>query len=190
MMRLVAPCLVLVLALQGAAPALAGPRLLVQAVSPRRDEVVVYRGWPLRHRPPRVVTTHRPRVNLLVAPVVFLPLVAWNGDAVKSRPARNVLVWGEGETLVAAEGWTEFTMICNTRGTLLWLELPAGRVQFDWAEVVFENGETRVVDMKERTRGTGLFRLLALKEPRMVDHVRVVARARTRSARVVMRMEK
>ena len=122
--------------------------------------------------------------------MAFLPLLAWNGSAIKSRPARHALVWGEGETLVAKEGWTEFTLICNTRGRRLWLELPAGRVQFDWAEVVFENGETRVVDMKEWVRGPGLYRLLDLQETRMVDHVRVVSRARSAQSRVVVRMEK
>ena len=100
---------------------------------------------------------------LSIGSVVFLPLVTWGGMAVKSRPPQKALVWGEGETLAAKEGWTEFTLVCNTRGTRLWLELPAGRAQFDWAEVVFENGEARVVDMREWVRGPGLFRLLALE---------------------------
>jgi hypothetical protein len=76
------------------------------------------------------------------------------------------------------------------RGTKLWVEVAAGNAQFDWAEVVFENGKARVVDMKEWTRGPGLYPLLDLADGRKVDHVRMVARAKGDEARIVLKMQK
>jgi hypothetical protein len=85
---------------------------------------------------------------------------------------------------------TEFTLNADARGEKLWLQVVDGRVQFDWAEVVFENGDAAVVDFKERTLGPGLYSLLDFRDGRRVDHVRVVARAKSADARVVLRMEK
>ena len=77
------------------------------------------------------------------------------------------------------------------RGNAGWRRVSdQGRVQVDWAEVVFENGDTRVVDMKEWTRERGLYGLLDFADGRKVDHVRVVARAKSYEARVVLKMEK
>ena len=86
--------------------------------------------------------------------------------------------------------WTELTLNCDSRGTKLWFEIQGGKVQVDWAEVVFENGDTRVVDFKERTYGPGLYPLLDFRDGRKVDHVRLVARAKGDGARVVLKMEK
>jgi len=99
-------------------------------------------------------------------------------------------VWEDGETISRDEDWTEFTLGCDNSGTKLWLEVVAGRVQFDWAEVVFANREARVVEMKEFARGPGYYELLDFQGGRKVDHVRMVARARTPEARVVLKMEK
>lgn len=154
-----------------------------------RRTVVVHRGWPLR-RPLRAVIVRPARVTVRVAPVVFLAPVVWGGVVISRHPAHDVLVWEDGETLTRDEDWTEFTLDCNARGTRLWLEVASGRVQFDWAEVTFENGEAVVVDMKEYTRGPGLYPLLDFRNGRMVDHVRVVARAKSDETRVVLRMEK
>ena len=56
--------------------------------------------------------------------------------------------------------------------------------------MVFDNGESRVVDFAEKTHGEGLYELLDFKDGRKVDHVRMVARARTDEAKVVLRMQK
>ncbi len=130
------------------------------------------------------------RVTYRVAPAVFLPLVVWTGVVIASAPARDILVWEDGETINKDEDWTEFTLNCDSRGTKLWLEVVSGRVQFDWAETVFENGEAQVVDFAEKTHGAGLYSLLDFRDGRKVDHVRVVARAKTDEARVVLKMEK
>jgi hypothetical protein len=155
---------------------------------PRRT-VVVHKGWPL-HRPARTVVVHRPGTVVRVTPSAYLPLVVWTGVVVASAPAADVLVWEDAETLEKNEGWTEFTLNADTRGTRVWLQVTRGRMQFDWAEVVFENGDAQVVDMKEWTRGEGLYDLLNFRDGRKVDHVRLVARARSNEARVSLKIEK
>ena len=151
--------------------------------------MVVHRGWPLR-RPARVVYVHPARVAYRVAPALFLPVVFWAGVVVATAPARDVIVWEDAETLEKDDDWSEITLNADSHGTAPWLEVVSGRAQFDWAEVVFENGDTRVVDMKQWTRGAGLYPLLDFKDGRKVDHVRLVARAKSDEARIALKMEK
>ena len=94
----------------------------------------------------------------------------------------------DGATLSKGQDWTEVTLNCGRRGSQLWYEVN-GKVQADWAEVVFANGETQVVDFAESTQGAGLYPLLDFKGTRTVDHVRMVARAKTDDARVALRLE-
>ena len=104
-----------------------------------------------------------------VAPVTFLAPVVFASVVVATAPARDVLVWEDGETLSKDEDWTEFTLNCDARGTKLWYEVVGGKVQADWAEVVFENGDAQVVDFAEKTHGAGLYSLLDFKDGRKVD---------------------
>ena len=55
---------------------------------------------------------------------------------------------------------------------------------------MFGNGEAQVVDFGEKTHGAGLYSLLDFRDCRHVDHVRILARAKSDDARVVLRMEK
>ena len=192
--------LVLALTLAVIAPtfgsAQAGPRRRVERrvarrVARHRTFVVVGHGWPLR-RPLREVWVHPARGPVRMGPRVFLATAVFTGVAVaaSSAPAHDALVWEDGETLAKDDDWTEITLNCDARGTRLWLEIPAGKVQFDWAEVVFENGEARVVDFKEKTYGQGLYSLLDFRDGRKVDHVRFLGKAKSGEARVVLRMEK
>jgi hypothetical protein len=112
--------------------------------------------------------------------------VVWTAVAV-SAPPRERLVWEDGETLSREEGWTEFTLNADSRGEALYLEI-LGKAQLEFAEVVFENGEARVVDFNSRTRGSGVYSLLDFRDGRKVDHVRMVARAKSDEARIVLRM--
>ena len=191
MKRFITICMLALLGLQAVEPAFAARRVVVRKGRHHRTVVVVHRGWPIR-RPLRTVVVRPARVVVRVRPAVFLPVVVWTGVVIAATalPARDILVWEDGETINKDEGWTEFTLNADNRGTNLWLEVAAGRVQFDWAEVVFENEEARVVDMKEWTRGPGLYHLLDFRDGRRVDHVRVVARAKSDEARVVLKMEK
>ncbi len=189
MKRILIICMLALLGLQAVEPALAARRVVVRRGPHRRTVVVVHRGWPLR-RPLRAVVVRPARVTVRVAPAVFLPMVVWAGVVIATAPAADILVWEDGETLNQDEDWTEFTLNADSRGTRLWLQVASGRAQFDWAEAVFENGDTRVVDMKEWTRGPGYYELLDFKDGRKVDHVRLVARAKSDEARVVLKMEK
>jgi hypothetical protein len=189
-MKGIVTLLLVVLGLQAIEPAFAARRVVVRR-GPRRTVVVVHRGWPIR-RPARMVVVRPARVVVRVAPVRYLPLAVWTGVGVaaSAAPAHDVLVWEDGETLAKGDDWTEFTLEADSRGTGLWLEVVNGRVQFDWAEVVFENGDARAVDMKAWTRGPGLYHLLDFRDGRKVDHVRLMARAQSYEARVALRMEK
>jgi hypothetical protein len=191
MKRLLVFAMLAILGLQAVEPASAARVRVVRrgGVVHRRTVVVVHRGWPVR-RPLRTVVIHPARVTYRVAPAVFLPVVFWTGVVVASAPAHDILAWEDGETITSDEDWAEFTLNADARGTKLWLEVASGRVQFDWAEVVFDNGEARVVDMKEWTRGPGLYELLDFRDGRKVDHVRIVARAKSDEARVVLKMQK
>jgi hypothetical protein len=156
-----------------------------------RRTVVVHRSFPIV-RPLRTVVVHPIIRPYRVAPRVFLPLALWTGVVVAatSVPAGQWFVWEDGENLLAEDGWTEFTLNCVNTGSKLWLEIVKGRVRFDWAEVVFGNGQTQVVDMKEFVRDPDTYLLLDFANGREVDHVRVVAQAETPEARVVLRMQK
>lgn len=164
-------------------------RVVVRRTRYHRTTVVVHRGWPLR-RAPRVVVVRPARVAVRVVPATYLAPVVFAPIIVSNAPERDVMVWEDGETLGKDEDWTEFTLDCDSRGEQLYLEVVNGRVQFDWAEVTFENGEVQVVDFAEKSYGTGLYSLLDFRDGRKVDHVRLVARARTNEARVVLKMRK
>ena len=192
MKRLFAVLLLVVLGLQIVEPAFAARRVVVKKRGVhRRTTVVVHRGWPIR-RPARVVVVRPARATVRVTPVRYVAPVLFTGVlvAAASAPARDVMVWQDAETIGREEDWTEFTLNADSRGSRLWLDVRAGRAQFDWAEIVFENGDATVVDFKERTWGEGLYSLLDFRDGRHVDHVRLVARARTDEARIALMMEK
>lgn len=183
--------LLTIVGLQMVSPALAIRRVVRRAGPHRRTVVVVHRGWPLR-RPMRAAIIHPVRTVVRVNAASYLaPVVFTSGViAATSAPAHDLIVWEDAETLTKAEDWTEFTLNCDTRGKQLWLEVAGGKAQLDWAEVVFENGEAQVVDFGEKTQGPGLYSLLDFKDGRKVDHVRVLARAKSNEVRVVLRMQK
>lgn len=154
-----------------------------------RRTVVVHRGFPLR-RPLRVVYV-RPLVRpYRLQPRVFLPLVLWAGTTSPAIYERGLIVWEDSQTLMEEEDWSEVGFLCDNTGRKLWLEVASGEVRFDWAEVVFENGEAQVVEMKEFARGPGLYPLLDFPGVRKVDHVRLVAMAESPEARVVLKIQK
>ncbi len=189
MKRPVAVLLLCLIGMQFVEPASA--RVRVFRRGPKKTTVVVHRGWPI-HRAPRAVVVRPPRVTVHVTPARYWAPVVFTGVVVvaATRPAPDVIVWEDGETLSKSDDWTEFTLSADSRGKKLWLEVASGKVQFDWVEVVFENEEAAVVDFQEKTHGVGFYELLDFKDGRKVDHVRIVARARTGEARVVLRMQK
>ena len=65
------------------------------------------------------------------------------GNRLRGDPNGVAPVWEDAETLSKADDWTEFTLNCDSRGKSLWLEVAGGKVQADWAEIVFANGTRR-----------------------------------------------
>jgi hypothetical protein len=153
-----------------------------------RTVIVVRPGHPIRRSLPRVYV-HPVRGNFRVSIDTYLPLRVWR-PAVIVRPAPDRIVWQDSERLYRAEGWTEFTLNADSRGDALLLDVRGGKVRFDFAEVVFENGDCQVVDFSSRSQGPGLYPLLDFRDGRRVDHVRVIARAETREVTVGLLMQK
>lgn len=187
MNRWICALLLLLVGLPTIEPAFAARRADVRRPARHRTVVVVHRGWPLR-RAPRAVVVRPARGPVVVAPAVFLTPVAFAAASLTTVPARDALIWEDTQLLDREDDWTEFTLTCDARGRQLFLEIGSGRAQFDWAEVVFENGDAQVVDFNEKTHGPGLYSLLDFRDGRKVDHVRVVARARTDEAKLILRM--
>ena len=170
-----------------------GPAGLVRA------PVVTGPGFPLRRAArPVIVRPPQGEVRRRVAPRLFLPPVVFGGGVVVVERhgrghdrgySRDSLVWQDSETLYHEDDWTEFTLDCDARGTKLWFEVTEGRIQVDWAEVVFENGEVQVVDFPERSIGRGIYQLLDFRDGRRVDSVRMVALAASREAKLPLWME-
>lgn len=133
--------------------------------------VTVSRGFPIRRTLPSVTVRTR---TLRVAPRVYLAPVAFAAVAVATLPRD---VWTTTEMLDRDEGWTDFVMDVDRRGTRLLIDIDRGSAQLSFAEVVFENGETQVVDFNDRVHTSGIYELSDFASGRKVDHVRVVARA-------------
>jgi hypothetical protein len=191
MRRLVPLLCALALGLALAPQAHAARRVVVVRHGPHRTTVHVYRGWPLA-RPARIVVVHPAAFAVRVEPRVYLRPIVWvpvTVAVVASHPSADALSWTDGAMLVKEDDWTELTLNCGRRGTRLWYEVTGGKVQADWAEVVFANGQTQVVDFAEHTQEPGLYPLIDFHEGRIVDHVRMVARSKTEDARVALRLE-
>jgi len=186
-------------------PVPGGGRVVVAPRAGRvvRSTVVVNPGWPLKRAPRPVIV--RPRTGVVrpyVAPRVYLPAVVFGGVVVGERRShrhghdedryysRENLVWQDSETLYREDDWTEFTFDCNARGTKLWFEVNEGRVQVDWAEVVFESGEVQVVEFPERSFSRGIYELQDFRSGRRIDTVRMVAKTTSREATLTLWMER
>lgn len=177
--------------LEAAAPAFAGKKggRQHQGGHPgnhnNRKTVVVHRGWPIKRTLPTVVVVPAPRV--VVAPRVYVAPLVWAAVVVNAFPASLTLVWEDSETLSRDAEWTEFTLVADRPGRKLFIEIH-GEATLNFAEVVFANGDTHVVDFQEKTRGRGCYTLLDFEDGRKIDHVRMVARAETEDAKVILRM--
>jgi hypothetical protein len=163
----------------------AARRVRVVRTRPRaRVHVTVRPGFPIRRTLPTVVVRTGPVVR--VTPRVYLGPVAFTAVALASLPPASARVWTYAETLDREDGWTDFSMDVDKRGKRLLLDIEQGAAQISFAEVVFENGDTQVVDFNDHTHRRGVYSLLDFNDGRKVDHVRFVAKAD--SADAVLRM--
>ncbi len=149
--------------------------------------VVVREGFPLHRRWPAVVV-HRPARVVVAERIVYAAPVTW-APVIVPLPPPERLAWEDGETLVRDEGWADVQLDVNDRGERLFLEL-RGRTRLQFAEVIFGNGEARVVDFANRDYRPGIYSLLDFADGRMVRYVHLVARATSPESRVIVRMEK
>jgi len=161
------------------APDALGARVVVRK-GRHTTRVTVRPGFPLRRTLPTVVV--RPAPVVRVAPRVYLTPVTFGAVVVASVPAADARIWAGNETLEREDGWTDFTMNVDRRGERLLLEIDRGAAQISFAEVVFDNGDTQVVDFNDRVHGAGAYSVLEFRDGRKVDHVRVVAKADTRES--------
>jgi len=136
------------------------------------------------------VIVRTPGVAVRVAPAVYLPVVPFGAVVVAAPPAREVIIWEGGQSIDRDEEWSDFTMNIDQRGTAALLEVSGGRAKISFAEVVFENGDTQVVDFDDKVFKPGLYTLLDFKDGRKVDHVRAVARAMSDATRINVRILK
>lgn len=183
---LAALCLVVV-GLEFSQTAEASRRKVIVRNRPHRVRVVVRTGHPIRRTMPLAVV-RVPRRAVVVTGAVFLAPVVW-APRVVALPARDVIVYTDSEKLAKDEDWTDFSLNVEERGRRMLLETE-GKVQVEFAEVVFENEDVQVVDFGSKSYGPGIRELIDFKDGRKVDHVRMLARARTDEAKVVLHMEK
>jgi hypothetical protein len=149
-----------------------------------RTHVTVRPGFPIRRTLPTVVV--RP-ATIRVAPRVYLAPVVFTAAVVASIPS-SPQNWRGTETIEREDGWTDFTVDVNRRGGKMMLEIGPGAAQISFAEVVFENGETQVVDFNDHVHARGTYQLLDFANGRKVDHVRVVAKADTSSTGITLHL--
>lgn len=149
-------------------------------------KVTVHRGFPIHRTLPSVTVRTAPVVR--VTPRVYLAPVTFAAVAVAAATLPVTNTWTTTEMLDRDEGWTDFTMDVDRRGTRLLLDIDRGRAQISFAEVVFENGETQVVDFNDRVHTNGMYELVDFKTGRKVDHVRIVARADKENVAIKLHM--
>ena len=152
-----------------------------------RTQVIVRRGWPIR-RTQRYVYV-RPYRPYRVFPSFYLGVHLWHNTWARPVAPPQAVTWRDRATLYGTDDWTEFSLNSGVRGDRIGFVVDGGDVQIDWAEVVYSNGETEVVDFDNQVVEPGEYELLDFGETRTVDHVRIVARAQDDEASMSMIMD-
>jgi 3-methyladenine DNA glycosylase AlkD len=120
--------------------------------------------------------------------VTYAPVVVW-APRVAALPARDRLVFEDSEKIERNEDWVDSQFGVDNRGRALLLQLQ-GRAQLNFAEVTFGNGSVQVVDFNDAVQTPGVYTLLDFADGREVKQVRIVARARTKEAKLTVFMAK
>jgi hypothetical protein len=150
-----------------------------------RTVTTVHHGFPIHRTLPSVVV-RGPVVR--VAPAVYLAPLTFTAVAVATPPPPAARVWSESESLDPSDYWVDFSLDVDRKGKNLLLEVDHGTAQISFAEVVFENGETQVIDFNDRVHARGTYELLDIRNGRKIDHVRIVARADQRETAVTVHL--
>jgi len=121
--------------------------------------------------------------------VLAIPGVALGGLLARfSLPFTAEPVLVDSRRLAREDGWTTCGYAVNAPAMALHLEL-TGRVQFDRAEIVFEDGTMASVDLRGAIRSNGMFELAKYENATPVMGVRVRARAASARAQIALRVE-
>src|SRR5213595_3682020 len=80
-----------------------------------RVRVTVRPGFPIHRTLPEVIV--RPGVAFRVAPRVYLAPVMFTAAVVASLPPAGARAWSGTTAIEREDGWTEFTMNVDRRGT-------------------------------------------------------------------------
>lgn len=190
--RILTLALVIATSLALASPSPAQYRHRMRNASARHHRTVLHvsSNFPIRTSH-RWVTVYPGRRVVETQPTRYLPTTTF-GQVYRSaenqpRPAR--LQWVDGERLRARDGWTQLNLNANARGDMLWLSVRNRPAQIDWAEVVFENGASRVVNFRNRVLRPGTYPLFDFRDGRAIDHVRFVARSPRGGSQLGLLME-
>ncbi len=124
---------------------------------------------PTREGAGQAVTAKLVAAELLTTPLRWLLSSVRFAYRAPSPPANSAALRPE-------YGWNDLRFEVGEHTVGVFLEV-AGRVEFDRAELEFEDGETETVDLGHRRRGRGLYELASFDEPRGVREVRVHVRA-------------
>lgn len=143
-------------------------------------------GHPIR-RPVKTVVVRPARPNIVVRPQVSYIAPVLFTRTVVALPDRDRIIREDSERIHRREDWVDLTLGVNNRGERLLLKVE-GRAQVDFAEVHFDNGQVQVVDFNEQMLNRGVYNLLNFSDGRKVEHVRLVARARSEDARLSVLM--
>jgi hypothetical protein len=159
-------------------------RVRVSRTGPRgrRTTVTVRTGFPIVRPMPHVVV--RGPATVRVTPRVYLAPVVFTAAVVATIP--NNRVWSGAEQLDREDGWTDVTLNVDRRGDKMFLKIDRGAAQINFVEVVFENGESQVVDFNDRVYAKGTYSLIDFRDGRKIDHVRVIAQAETRESEIAI----
>lgn len=125
------------------------------------------------HRPPRQVSHADSGLALAVQPTVFLPLIVWVAVPL-SGPVNNL--WEQERIVDPVDGWSELLYQVPAGGSSLVVRFD-NPIQFDFAEIVYQDGTTQALDLSGPARNPGLYGLAPLDPSRAVDHLRVIAQA-------------
>ncbi|MEO6436009.1 MAG: hypothetical protein ABIP55_09635 [Tepidisphaeraceae bacterium] len=151
----------------------------------RRTRFVVRPGHPLARAARIDVNVHAARRVVVVgSPIRFLPMVTFAAVAA-SLPARPRLVWQDSDTIEKDEDWAELNFGVDDRGDALFLDID-GRVQMNFAELTFDNGDVQVVDYNEHAHAKGVYKLYDFPGVRHVKTVRLIARAQSDEATLTL----
>ena len=152
-----------------------------------RAAIVIHQGFPIRREWPTVVVRNPAQPVRVTAPSTYLPVSRF--ERTIHPAALRQTTWQDSDVIRPNDDWVSTTLNVDASGRRLFLSI-GGRAQVAFAEVVFENGDARVVDFGDRDVRSGRYLLLEFPDGRRVDHVRVVARARGERATLNLFLER